>query len=453
MPSRRSLAGIVIALGALMAMPWVPEGLTPADWRAVVVALAAIAFWALAILPEDLVGLTFFAVAMVLAVAPAEVTFAGFQSPAVWLVFGGLVLGVAVTTTGLDRVIAQRFRPLYRTSYGRCVAVTVALAIALAFLVPSTMTRVLLLIPIMKALAEDLGYAEGTSAHTGLMLAAIIGTHFPAVTILPATVPTVALVGAADSLFGAHLTYASFLLVHGPVLGLGKAVLLVLVVTRLFPGRPPGAVPPVEVADDPRRGRLRWLVVAALALWATDALHGIAAAWIALAVGVVCLLPRIGVLVPADLQTKVNLRPVFYVAAILSVGAVLDHTGIGGDVVATLAAGGWLQPGRDLVNTVVLAAAGLTTAALATMPGIAAILVPVAGDISQVTGLSLDTILRALVLGYSTAFLPYQVPPVLVGLGVAGIGIAVASRAMIILAGLSILFLWPLSLLWWALIG
>lgn len=453
MPSRRALAGLTLAGAALAAMSWVPDGLAPVDWRAVVVALAAIAFWALALLPEDLTGLAFFAAAMVLAVAPAEVAFAGFHSPAVWLVFGGLVLGVAVAATGLDRVVAQRFRPLYHTSYARCVAVTVALAIALAFLVPSTMTRVLLLVPLIKALAEDLGYAEGSSAHTGLMLAAILGTHFPAVTILPATVPTVALVGAAGSLFDLELTYASFLLVHGPVLGLGKAALLVVVVTRLFPGGAPGAIPAAEVADDPRRDRLLWLVGAALALWATDALHGIAAAWIALAAGVVCLLPKVGVLVPADLQTKVNLRPVFYVAAILSVGAVLDHTGIGGDMIAALAEGGWLVPGRDLVNTVVLAVAGTTTAALATMPGIAAILVPVAGDIAVATGLTLDGILRALVLGYSTAFLPYQVPPVLVGLGVAGVGIGAGAKAMLWLAGLSILLLWPASLIWWTVVG
>ena len=40
------------------------------------------------------------------AVAPASVTFAGFHAAATWLIFGGLVVGVAVTVTGLGARMA-----------------------------------------------------------------------------------------------------------------------------------------------------------------------------------------------------------------------------------------------------------------------------------------------------------------------------------------------------------
>jgi di/tricarboxylate transporter len=121
--------------------------------------------------------------------------------------------------------------------------------------------------------------------------------------------------------------------------------------------------------------------------------------------------------------------------------------------VRALAAGGWLAPGREVANTVVLATGALATGAIATMPGIAAVLVPLAGDAAAATGMSLDAVFRAYVLGYSTAFLPYQVPPMIVGLGLAGVSVGAAARATLVLAFVSIVVTWPLALLWWQLIG
>jgi len=452
-PHLKAVLGAVIVAAAAVAMTLAPAGWAVADWRALVLALAAIAFWATALLPEDLTGLAFFTAAMILAVAPAETVFAGFASAAVWLVFGGLIIGAAVGDTGLDRAIAARFRPFFKGSYPRCVALTVALAVALAFLVPSTMTRVVLLVPVVTALAEELGYARDGPGYVGLALAAIFASYYPAVTILPAAVPTVALVGAAEALHGERLTYAAFLATHGPVLGVLKAALIVLVLVRLFPAGGPTPPAAQAVAADRRRPRLAALMVVGLALWATDALHGISPAWIALALGLLCVLPGVGVLAPADLQRKVNLRPVFYVAAILGVGAVVASTGAGADAVRALSIAGWLAPGREVANTLVLATCALATGAIATMPGIAAVLVPLAGDAAAATGMSLEAVFRAYVLGYATAFLPYQVPPMIVGLGLAGISVGTAARATLALAVVSIVVTWPLALLWWRLIG
>ncbi len=450
----RSLVGTALVVAAGLAMTMPPSALAAADWRAVVLVLTAIAFWALAILPEDVTALAFFAAAMVVQAAPADVVFSGFHAAAVWLVFGGLIIGAAVAATGLDRALAQRFRPLLSQSYGRCLAVTVVMAIALAFLVPSTMTRVILLVPVIAALAREVGYDDGSPGFTGLVLAAVLASYYPAVAILPAAVPTVALVGAADALHGVRLTYAQFLGAHGPTLLLLKATLIVVVLGRLFPAPAPRPIGQATTIDgDPRRGRLAVLLAFSLALWATDAVHGIAPAWVALAAGVFCVLPRVGVLTPSELQAKVNLRPGFYVAGILGVGAVLAETGLGADAVRGLATRGWLAPDQDLANAIVLAIGALATGAVATMPGIAAVLVPIAGEIGDATGMDLAAVFRAYVLGYATAFLPYQVPPMIVGLSLAGVGVAAAARATLVLAGLSFVLVWPLTLGWWWLIA
>src|SRR5262249_12707340 len=83
------------------------------------------------------------------------------------------------------------------------------------------------------------------------------------------------------------------------------------------------------------------LLALATLLWTTDFLHHISAAKIGLGVGLAGLLPFAGVLRSDDLK-KVNLLPVFFVAAALSMATVLAATK-SLDLI-TNAAFGWIAP-------------------------------------------------------------------------------------------------------------
>src|SRR3546814_14562404 len=93
----------------------------------------------------------------------------------------------------------------------------VTVCLALGFLMPSTMSRVILLLPIVLALAERLGYPDGSRGRTGLVVAVGFGSYFGPVAILPATVPTNVVTGAADVFYGVPLQYFYWLLIHFPV--------------------------------------------------------------------------------------------------------------------------------------------------------------------------------------------------------------------------------------------
>ncbi|OGA45895.1 MAG: hypothetical protein A3G24_21725 [Betaproteobacteria bacterium RIFCSPLOWO2_12_FULL_62_13] len=56
-------------------------------------------------------------------------------------------------------------------------------------------------------------------------------------------------------------------------------------------------------------------------------------------------------------------------------------------------------------------------------------------------------------IGFTTLLLPYQVPPVVVGLQVGGVRLAAALRLTVPLAAFGIVVLLPLDYLWWRLIG
>ena len=194
-----------------------PYGLEPAAAPGAGLVVGTIALLATGALPEYLTALVFFSIAVLLAVAPADVVFAGFHSTAFWLVFGGLVMGVGVRRTGLADRLAGMVGARLGGSYAGLIGGCDGPGVGPAFLMPSTMGRTLVLMPIIVAMAEGFGYAEGSKGRTGMVLAAGFSTMIPAFAILPATVPAVLQSGMAETLYGVTFVYGQYLLLHFPV--------------------------------------------------------------------------------------------------------------------------------------------------------------------------------------------------------------------------------------------
>jgi di/tricarboxylate transporter len=264
-------AGLLVVVLAVALALW-PEavGLDRAVAPTAALVFLALGFWATGALPFHLTGLGLFVLAMVFRIAPPAVVFAGFASAALWLVFGGLVIGAAVQTTGLGRRLARLLVGHLSGSYRRIVYGTVGLGTALAFLVPAAMGRVMILMPIFAALAGELGFGRGRPGRTGILLAVAFGTILPAFAILPANLPNMVLLGVAETLYGVSPSYGAYLLLHFPVLGLLYGLLLAELICRLFPDRAsersgvaPEPLPPWSWAER----RLLAVLVIALALW------------------------------------------------------------------------------------------------------------------------------------------------------------------------------------------
>lgn len=197
-----------------------------------------IVLWATSLLPEFITALLFFTAAMAARIAPAEVIFGGFASSAFWLVFSGFVLGVAIRKTGLADRAARALSAKLTDSWVLMVASVVGLSYALAFVMPSNMGRIALLMPIVAAMAKRAAIPDGSRAWYGLALAVGFGTFQLSATILPANVPNLVMSGAAEGSYGIHLNYVPYLLLHTPVLGILKGGILIGLICWLFPGSP-----------------------------------------------------------------------------------------------------------------------------------------------------------------------------------------------------------------------
>ena len=445
----------VIAAGIAL---WIvlarPTGLTASQASSAALIVVTLALWATAILPEILTSLFFFLAAMLLALAPAQVVFSGFHSTANWTVFGGLVIGAAVQITGLGERIANTLARRFSFGYAGIIAGMVTVGIVLAFLMPSSMGRIVLLAPIAMALAARLGFEPGSNGYLGIVMAMGWGTSAPAAGILPANVPNLVLMGGADSVYGIVLTYGPYLLLHFPVLGFLKSIMIVAVLVVMFPDRPRFAahaptVPPPS-ADEKRLG---FFLALALIAWMTDFVHEVSPAWVALAVALACMLPIVGVLPRTIFAGKINFVPIFLTAAILGVGALVADVGLGDVIGRQLRAAVEFKPNDDLATYFSVVLIDVLVGLLTTAPGIPAVMVPLSAGIAEAAGLPVKTVLMMHAVGYSTYILPYQMGPVMIAGALCNVSNAILTRLCLVIGVLTLIFLVPINYLWWLALG
>jgi di/tricarboxylate transporter len=422
--------------------------------RAAAVLFLIMGLLATGALPEYLTSLLFFLLAMALAIAPPAVVFSGFASNTLWLVFGGLIVAEAVNSTGLASRLASALLGRLTLSYTRLIALAALFSMALAFFMPATLGRILLLLPLFSAIAVQAGLSPGGKAHNGVCLAVIMSTYHCGTAILPANTPNLVLAGASETLYGVQITYAEYLLVQFPVMGLLKAVVIVALI-RVLMNEQIQQPKQQDVPDTMTRAewRLAFILLGSLMLWATDFLHGVQPGWIALGAGLLCIFPGIGVMPLATLNDRIRLGPFFYIAAILGLGATISETGLAREMAAVLNSLLNLQPGNDFLNFMLLATMSSMAGLLTTNPVQPALLAPLAGQLAEAADWPLKATLMSFALGFTTLILPYQVPPVAVGLQVAGLSLRTALAFTLPLAAVSLLVLVPLDYLWWKLIG
>ncbi|GAB5468604.1 MAG: SLC13 family permease [Rhodospirillales bacterium] len=446
------IALIACATAALFLLP-APDGASASAFQGIALIFLAISLWASGLLATYLTAVLFFFATLVTGVAPPQVVFAGFHSTAVWLVFGGLFIGLAVKQSGLGARAVRLCLALVGASYPRLVVALTAGGLLLAFVVPSSMGRVLLLMPIVLALADAVGLTDERKGRMGLVLAAAMGTMLPSFAILPANVPNMALIGAAESIYGVHFFYGAYLLLNFPVLGLLTALAIPLLILRFFPDRVADAPPGVPASAWSRAEKRLLLIMAiTVACWALDVLHGLSPAWVALGAAIALLWPGLGV-IPASAFKEIDFAPWLFVAGVIGLGAVAAHSG------AAALAGGWLLAHLDLAalppwqQYAGIVGLGMVIALMTGLPAAPALMTPLAAELSRQSGWPLESVLLAQVPTWIAFGFAYQAPPIMVALALAKIPVARVAKLLLAYLAVGVLVTLPLHYLWGTLLG
>ena len=455
-PSRpvKAIALIVAAIGAVLLVAPPIGGLSPDASRALGLVIIAVAFWATEALPPHITAFLFFTLAVVLKIAPPPVVFSGFHAGAVWLIFGGVVLGIAIQRTGLGSRLAEAVLARCGHSRKHLIFGIALTAFGLAFIMPSAMSRVVLLVPIVTALAERVGYPRGSPGHDGMVMAAAFSTVVPPMGLLPATVPNVVLSGLVESIYGITLKYGPFLILNLPVAGLLSLVAIILLVMAFSRDHEPQPFEPAGPASfSGAEKRLTAVLALTIILWMTDSIHGVAPAWVALGAAVVCLLPIAGLVPPKVLAESVNYAPWFFVAGIIGLGAVVNDSGLAKTLGALLIDVSGLAPDNDAYNFGAMIGIGTLLSLLVNQAGAAAVLTPLAGDIAAATGWPPETAMLVQVAGFMVALLPYQVAPIMTAMLLGNVRYGRMVRLCFAFTAVYIVVITPLNFLWWRWLG
>ncbi|MFK5984428.1 MAG: SLC13 family permease [Pseudomonadota bacterium] len=450
------LSFILLTISIVGLLFFTPSILTVEESKVAALLLLIITLWATGIIPEFITALLFFFTTVIFSLAPVAVVFSGFTSAVYWLVFAGLIIGIAINETGLGKRFANYIVKHLEGSYLKIISGMVFIGVIFSFLMPSAMGRIILLTPIAMGIADHFGFSSGSNGRKAIILAAISGAFFPAFAILPANVANMILTGLAENQFNLTFLYAEYLLIHFPILGLIKAITIIFLLICLFPDNPTGK----QYRDLSANGKitkneliLLTLVVILLAIWGSDFIHHISPAWIALGGAIFLLMPGINIVTAKAFNEKINFSSLLFIAGILGFGGVIRYSGLG-DIVAQ----GFLsvlpiEQGEYFSNFMLLNFMATMTGFLTTLPGVPAVLTPLAEQLSQATGIPLKSVVMTQVIGFSTIIFPYQAPPILVGMQMAGENLSAAIKFCFILTLLSFFVLAPLNFLWWQFLG
>lgn len=443
-----------LILGMILAM-FPPSFLTPAAGRAASFAFIIIAFWATGFIPEYLTALIFFTGAMLFDIAPPGVIFSGFSSGALWLIFGGLVLGVAINVTGLGKRIAAQVAVRLDRSYTGLIGGLIFSSALSGLLMPSALGRVVLLVPIAMTIADQFGLQRGSKGYTGVIAAAVLGCFLPGFAILPANVPNMVLSGLSETLYKYSPLYGEYLLLHFPVLGVIKSLLLWLLILLLYPDTIANGQRVKQQTEAMTRNEriLSLILLVMLALWITDFLHHISPAWVAMVGACIVLLPFVNIVSPQLFQQKINFGSLFYIAGILGLGQMINYTGLGSLLAKQCINVLPLDIGKPFLNYMFLSSLSMVTGIFTTQPGIPAVLTPFAGELATSTGFPIKVVIMTQVLGFSQPLFPYQVPPLLIGLQMAGVHLFEGFKLCFFLALGAIVLLFPIDYMWWQVLG
>jgi hypothetical protein len=452
-PRKLALFALFAMVGLVIAFQAPPAGAPNAMIGLAIVAFT-VALWATSVIPALHSGAIFFALALATGVAPTIPLISGFWSNAAALVFGGLVIGGAAERSGLGRYVARALMGGLAT-YPRLITGILIGSGALSFLVPTTMGRLAITIPILIAAAKEAGYAPGSRGYNGMILTAVAGNYLTSYAIMPSNLTNVIALGALEGLGGPTIQYGYYMLMCMPVLGIVKGIMFVGAICLLFRAPPPqmattGDSP--NILGAPAR-RLAMLLAITVLLWVTDFIHHIKPGWIALAAGLFCLLPGLGLARMEEMVDLNKFTSVFSLAAVLGVATVLTTSGAGAMIAAGLTAFVPPSGASPAYGFMLIAVAASAIGACATLVGSIAIVTPTLPGIETATGLPLTAGLMAELVGLQSVFFTFEAVPIMVGLIMGKVAASTAMRLLIPLAVTGLLIVAPLQIGWLQLIG
>ena len=423
------------------------------------IALFAVLMWTLQPVPIEFSSLIILILLPMSGQLTFQETFGPFAGSTVWLVFAGMVLSRAVETTDLgNHFVARALASISHPSPFRLLLGSHALGLALAFLVPSGVIRVLLLTPIGMAIVRQIGAQEDRATRAAVHLSLVCSTYFAGSGILTGSVPNLVVVGQLELTTGLITYWGEFLEWMFPVMGLCRVAVSLIVIWIVIGRKLDHTQWRADAADRTqspaldRSQRITMIILlTGVALWATDILHNLAPVYVGLILVAACTFP--GGPLPVNKLREINFPFFFYLVALFALGTTLQKSGFNDLLIARtlqeidMASYGWF--GRHFAIVIAL----LPLDIFMDTGAVGGVATPAMIEFGMQYGLSDLAVAMSVVMATSIVVFPYQAAPLMVGLEARHFSIAQLVTCTAIIAILSVFVLCPVNIHFWHWLG
>lgn len=295
--------------------------------------------------------------------SPQEQLYDALASDVIWLMIGAFVLGGAMRQTGLAGRLTGLVVNRARSVNGVFWLMT-AVLVPLSFVIPSTSGRAAVMMPVFRGVSEAVEDRKVSRA-----LALLIPTI-----ILVSTITT--LIGAGSHLIANDLlsqisdrriSFAQWAL-WGVPFGVAASAAACWIITRMFLNKERRKIQ-LDMRSGEGRGSFSkaergtmLVLVAMVALWLTEGLHGFEIAIVTMIGALVLTLPGIGVMKWKDGLKSVSWNLIIFVGAALALGRALIDSGAAEWIIQNLfAASGVRDADSVLLILLIIAFVSLTS--------------------------------------------------------------------------------------------
>lgn len=448
-----ALTGLVCLVAGLIAP--LPQ-IAPTIQLTLGIALFALCFWTFEPVPIQLSSLFLLVLYPLTDLLTFEESFAPFAGKTIWLIFTGMAISMTLEQTGVGTLLANIMKRVLSRHPALLIAQLHFIGLATAFIVPSGVVRVLLLFPIGLALCTSLKCTNDQKATTVVLLSLVSSTVFGGFGILTGAVPNMILAGQLHEWGNESIFWSTWFVWMFPLVGIGRSILSAFLIW-IFWGRtiaPFRPIPQKETEFTFTTAQKKTLGVLTFGVigWATDTVHQIPPVYVALAVVLILLIPHWGTLNVKDLK-KLDFTFLFYIAALFSLGTALSGSGFNdafiNNAVEWAHLSRWDLPQRYFALT-------LLTVPLDFVMDIAAVAAVVTHPFLQLAAEhELGILPAAMSIGMATTlvFLPYQAAPLMVAYSYRKFALSHLVLLQFSLSLLSLIFLYPLNLVYWSWAG
>ena len=330
-----SLAASVLILALGWISP-VPHGLSVVAWHGLVILLAILPPLVFDALLEGVLALLLACGWVLAGVTSAAGALSGFASASWVLVVAVLIIGAAITQTGvLYRLALLTITHMRGGFLGEAIALASAGQL-MGPAVPNATSRIIIIAPMLRELVDALGYAPKSKAAAGLAMAVLIGFGQMAATTLTSGTTAVLVAAVLPAELRGHINWITWTLYGAPFSAILFLGTLGTIIWHYRPdageSRPPAergrslALQSALLGPMSRDEKIAlWAGIGLLAGFVTQPLHHVDPGWVAVIAVALLSVTRV---VNVNTLRSVNWNFALLFGILISLATVFGRTGL-----------------------------------------------------------------------------------------------------------------------------